>query len=57
MKNGLATAGLYCIYCFTSIIVSAYGYSIYSKRKKDEHDAVLISFAEGTLTQGNWFFL
>ena len=32
------------------IIVAGYGYSIYRKRKKNEHDAKAFFLAEGTLT-------
>lgn len=49
MKNGLTTAD-YAVFITYFIIVSVYGYTIYNKRKKDEHDAKAYFLAEGTLT-------
>lgn len=49
MKNGLTTLDI-AVFVIYFIIVSAYGYSIYRKRKKDEHDAKAYFLAEGTLT-------
>src|SRR3954464_7794477 len=49
MKNGL-TATDYVVFIIYFIVVSAYGYSIYRKRKKNEHDAKAFFLAEGTLT-------
>ena len=49
MKNGLTTAD-YAVFIIYFIIVSVYGYVIYNKRKKDEHDAKAYFLAEGTLT-------
>jgi SSS family solute:Na+ symporter len=49
MSNNLATTD-YVVIILYFIIVSAYGYSIYRKRKKDEHDAKAFFLAEGTLT-------
>jgi SSS family solute:Na+ symporter len=49
MKNGLTNLDI-AVFVIYFIIVSAYGYSIYRKRKKDEHDAKAYFLAEGTLT-------
>src|SRR5919112_6208404 len=49
MKNGLTTLDI-AVFVIYFVIVSAYGYSIYRKRKKDEHDAKAYFLAEGTLT-------
>ena len=40
----------YLVFILYFIIVSAYGYSIYRKRKQGEHDAKAFFLAEGTLT-------
>src|SRR5450631_4484713 len=49
MKNGLTTAD-FAVFITYFVIVSAYGYSVYHKRKKNEHDAKAYFLAEGTLT-------
>src|SRR3954469_16967406 len=49
MKNGLPTLDI-AVFIIYFVIVSAYGYSVYRKRKKDEHDAKAYFLAEGTLT-------
>src|SRR5690349_5833476 len=49
MKNGLTTLDI-AVFVIYFVIVSVYGYSIYRKRKKDEHDAKAYFLAEGTLT-------
>lgn len=49
MQHGLTTAD-YAVFIIYFVIVSAYGYSIYHKRKKNEHDAKAYFLAEGTLT-------
>jgi SSS family solute:Na+ symporter len=49
MKNGLTTAD-YAVFIIYFIIVAFYGYSVYRKRKKDEHDAKAYFLAEGHLT-------
>src|SRR3954453_8935556 len=49
MKNGLTTAD-YAVFIVYFIIVSVYGYTIYHKRKRDEHDAKAYFLAEGYLT-------
>lgn len=49
MKNGLTTAD-YAVFIIYFIIVSVYGYSVYHKRKRDEHDAKAYFLAEGHLT-------
>lgn len=49
MKSGLTTADI-AIFIIYFVIVSAYGYGIYRKRKKDEHDAKAYFLAEGHLT-------
>ncbi len=40
----------YMVFVLYFIIVTAYGYNIYRKRKKGEHDAKAFFLAEGTLT-------
>ncbi|MEP6750478.1 MAG: sodium/solute symporter [Bacteroidota bacterium] len=40
----------YMVFIIYFIIVAGYGYSIYLKRKKNEHDAKAFFLAEGTLT-------
>src|SRR5688572_11698040 len=40
----------YIVFITYFIIVAGYGYSIYRKRKKNEHDAKAYFLAEGTLT-------
>lgn len=40
----------YIVFIVYFIIVAGYGYSIYRKRKKNEHDAKAFFLAEGTLT-------
>ena len=49
MNKNLATAD-YLVFIIYFIIVAGYGYSIYRKRKKNEHDAKAYFLAEGTLT-------
>jgi SSS family solute:Na+ symporter len=49
MTNSLATTD-YVVFIIYFLVVSGYGYSIYRKRKKDEHDAKAFFLAEGTLT-------
>src|SRR5919112_344877 len=49
MKNGLTTLDI-AVFIIYFVIVSVYGYSVYRKRKKDEHDAKAYFLAEGTLT-------
>src|SRR5215218_961290 len=49
MKNGLTFAD-YAVFITYFFIVSVYGYTIYHKRKKNEHDAKAYFLAEGTLT-------
>src|SRR3954467_8124687 len=49
MKSGLTTAD-YAVFIVYFIIVSVYGYTIYHKRKRNEHDAKAFFLAEGTLT-------
>src|SRR4029078_3530084 len=49
MDKNLAFAD-YMVFIIYFIIVAAYGYSIYHKRKKNEHDAKAYFLAEGTLT-------
>jgi SSS family solute:Na+ symporter len=49
MNNNL-TATDYVVFIIYFVVVSAYGYSIYRKRKKNEHDAKAFFLAEGTLT-------
>ncbi len=40
----------YVVFIVYFIIVAAYGYSVYHKRKRNEHDAKAFFLAEGTLT-------
>jgi len=40
----------YLVFIIYFVIVASYGYSIYHKRKKNEHDAKAFFLAEGTLT-------
>ena len=40
----------YAIFIIYFIIVASYGYYIYNKRKRNEHDAKAFFLAEGTLT-------
>lgn len=49
MKNQLVPID-YAVFIIYFIIVAAYGYTIYRKRKKNEHDAKAFFLAEGTLT-------
>src|SRR6188474_1312481 len=49
MNKNLAFAD-YMVFIVYFIIVAGYGYSIYRKRKKNEHDAKAYFLAEGTLT-------
>lgn len=49
MNQNLATAD-YIVFIIYFIIVAGYGYFIYNRRKKDEHDAKAFFLAEGTLT-------
>ncbi len=49
MKNGLTTAD-FAVFIIYFVIVSVYGYTVYRKRKKNEHDAKAYFLAEGTLT-------
>jgi len=49
MNNHLATADI-IVFIVYFIIVAGYGYSVYRKRKRNEHDAKAFFLAEGTLT-------
>lgn len=49
MNKNLAFAD-YAVFIVYFIVVSVYGYSIYRKRQKNEHDAKAYFLAEGTLT-------
>ena len=49
MNQNLAFAD-YAVFIIYFLVVSTYGYTIYRKRKKDEHDAKAYFLAEGTLT-------
>ncbi len=49
MNKNLAFAD-YAVFIIYFIVVSVYGYTIYRKRKKNEHDAKAYFLAEGTLT-------
>ncbi len=40
----------YIVFIIYFVIVAGYGYSVYQKRKKNEHDAKAFFLAEGTLT-------
>lgn len=49
MSSSLAFAD-YAVFITYFIIVSVYGYTVYRKREKNEHDAKAYFLAEGTLT-------
>jgi SSS family solute:Na+ symporter len=49
MNKNLAFAD-YAVFIVYFIVVSVYGYTIYRKRQKNEHDAKAYFLAEGTLT-------
>ena len=49
MNQNLAFAD-YAVFIIYFIVVSTYGYTIYRKREKNEHDAKAYFLAEGTLT-------
>ncbi|MDY0986652.1 sodium/sugar symporter [Flavobacterium sp. CFBP9031] len=49
MNQNLAFAD-YAVFIIYFIVVSFYGYSVYRKRKQDEHDAKAYFLAEGNLT-------
>lgn len=49
MQQGLQFAD-YAVFIIYFVIVSVYGYTIYHKRKRNEHDAKAYFLAEGTLT-------
>lgn len=49
MNKNLAFAD-YAVFIIYFIIVAGYGYTIYHKRKRNEHDAKAFFLAEGTLT-------
>lgn len=49
MNQNLSFAD-YLVFIIYFVIVAGYGYSIYLKRKKNEHDAKAYFLAEGTLT-------
>jgi solute:Na+ symporter, SSS family len=49
MGNNLAFAD-YAVFIIYFLVVSIYGYTIYRKREKNEHDAKAYFLAEGTLT-------
>lgn len=49
MSNSLATTD-YVVFIVYFLVVSLYGYSIYHKRQRNEHDAKAFFLAEGTLT-------
>ncbi|CAM4170752.1 solute:Na+ symporter, SSS family [Pedobacter westerhofensis] len=49
MTNSLATTD-YVVFIIYFLVVSLYGYSIYHKRQRNEHDAKAFFLAEGTLT-------
>lgn len=49
MNKNLAFAD-YLVFIIYFVIVAGYGYSIYRKRKKNEHDAKAYFLAEGSLT-------
>lgn len=48
--NGQLVFSDYMVFIIYFIIVAGYGYYIYQKRKKNEHDAKAFFLAEGTLT-------
>ncbi len=49
MNKNLATTD-YIVFIIYFIIVAGYGYTIYHRRKRNEHDAKAFFLAEGTLT-------
>ncbi len=49
MQTGLTSRDI-AVFIIYFIIVSVYGYTVYHKRKKDEHDAKAYFLAEGNLT-------
>ena len=49
MNNQLSTYD-YLVFVIYFIVVAGYGYWVYQKRKKNEHDAKAYFLAEGTLT-------
>ncbi|RTZ02544.1 sodium transporter [Flavobacterium sp. RSP49] len=49
MNQNLALAD-YAVFIIYFIVVSTYGYTVYRKREKNEHDAKAYFLAEGTLT-------
>lgn len=49
MNQNLAFAD-YAVFIIYFIVVSTYGYTVYRKREKNEHDAKAYFLAEGTLT-------
>ena len=49
MNHNLAFAD-YAVFIIYFVVVSVYGYTIYRKREKNEHDAKAYFLAEGTLT-------
>ncbi|OIV40497.1 sodium/sugar symporter [Flavobacterium johnsoniae] len=49
MNQNLAVAD-YAVFIIYFIVVSVYGYTVYRKRKQDEHDAKAYFLAEGNLT-------
>ena len=49
MQHGLTNRDI-AVFDIYFIIVSVYGYTVYHKRKKDEHDAKAYFLAEGNLT-------
>ena len=49
MNQNLAFAD-YAVFIIYFIVVSVYGYTVYRKREKNEHDAKAYFLAEGTLT-------
>lgn len=49
MNQNLATTD-YIVFIIYFIIVAGYGYTIYHRRKRNEHDAKAFFLAEGTLT-------
>lgn len=49
MNQNLTLAD-YAVFIIYFIVVSVYGYSVYRKRKQDEHDAKAYFLAEGNLT-------
>lgn len=49
MNNSLVTTD-YVVFIIYFLVVSGYGYYVYRKREKNEHDAKAFFLAEGTLT-------